>query len=79
MKPLPTQKTEQAAKVLEDVRRADDLDRPWPLNDLVDALQLPTMTGTALQRHFESVECPAVSLRALMDLAVSDTPDPRAE
>jgi hypothetical protein len=70
--------TEQTARVLEAIRHADDLDRPWPVNDLVEALRLPTMTGKALKRHFESAECPAVSLRCMMDLAVSDAPDPRA-
>lgn len=77
MKSIGKEPAERAATLLEEIRRADDLDRPWPAADLVGALHLPTVTSTALKRHFESTENPTTSLRNLMDLAISDAPDPR--
>lgn len=48
---------------------ADDLDRSWPVEDLLNALGLIAMTRTALQNHWEEREMVTISLRRLMEMA----------
>ncbi len=78
------QEDEQQAKrntqFLESIRRADDLDRRWPVTDLIAALRLLSGTRTAFLRHFEECGTDTVSLRTLMNWAMPepDSPDGRS-
>ena len=78
------QEDEQQAKrntqLLESIRRADDLDRRWPVTDLIAALRLLSVTRMVLLRHFEECGTDTVSLRTLMNWAMPepDSPDARS-
>ncbi len=61
----------------EEIRQADDLDKKWVVVDLVDALRLITVTRYALVNHFKWSQTPEISLRELMDLAISQKTDSR--
>jgi transposase len=71
------QLAERSTRLRDEIRQADDLDREWPAADLVAALGLLTVTTTALTRYFEDQGTTAISLRALMDMAISAREDPR--
>ena len=74
------QEDEQQAKrntqFLESIRRADDLDRRWPVPGLIAALRLLSGTRTALLRHFEECGTDTVSLRTLMNWAMPEPASP---
>lgn len=76
------QEDEQLAKrntkLLESIRRADDLDRRWPITDLFAALRLLAYTRTGLLRHFEECGTDTVSLRTLMNAAMPEPNSPDA-
>jgi hypothetical protein len=78
------QEDEQLAKrntkLLASIRRADDLDRRWPITDLFAALRLLAYTRTGLLRRFEECGTDTVSLRTLMNAAMPepDSPDARS-
>lgn len=67
----------RTAQLLEDIRQADDLDRKWPVVDLIDALSSITVTRNALVNHFKWNQTDAISLRELMDVAISPEADSR--
>ncbi len=62
----------RSCRLLENVRKADDLDKKWKASYVIQALRLKTITQNALINHFEREEVPEVSLRGLMDLAISE-------
>jgi hypothetical protein len=64
-------------RFLEELRQADDLDRKWPGTQLLDAL-VRSRVHTALVKHFGN-PIRGISLRDLMDLAVSETAADRGE
>jgi hypothetical protein len=66
---------ERRAKLRAEIRNADDLDKPWPVMDLIDALWLITIARMRLLAHFEKIQKTQMSLRELMDLAISETND----
>ncbi len=71
------QLADRSSRLRQEIGQADDLDRPWPAPHFIDALGLPKMPTTALTRHFEWRGIEAVSLRMLMDLAISAEQDSR--
>jgi hypothetical protein len=58
--------------LLQEFRRADDLDRKWKVADLLDALLLMTTTRTALRWWFEGNRIEETSLREFMELVISE-------
>lgn len=70
---------QRADRRAEEFRTADDLDKTWPVEDLLDALALPTPTRRALEIHWAGRDVPVnrVSLRELMNLVVAPTTEGR--
>ena len=64
--------TQRRARLRAEIHGADDLDKPWAVADLVDALWLLVVTRTRLLAHFEQIRKTQITLRELMDLAVSE-------
>ncbi len=66
---------QRAERLARAFRVADDLDWTWPVEDLLDALALPTPTRRALEFHWAGKAVPTnrVSLRELMNLVVAPT------
>jgi hypothetical protein len=54
----------------------DDPDELWPADDLLDALGVRSIVRTTLVRHFDESETGTASLRAIMDLTISDQTPP---
>jgi len=54
---------------------ADDVDRMWPVNDLVDAIGLVAGHKNRLLDHFLAMGQDRISLRALMDMCLEGAPD----
>ncbi len=69
--------TEKNARILEEIRHADDLDKKWPAVDLIDALRLIKITRNAISKHFKNAGVEEISLRELMDQAISGVDDKR--
>jgi hypothetical protein len=67
--------TERRRNLVEEIRRADDLDKLWEVTDLVDALRALTAARNALLRHFGSLKMGQISLREMMNLAIPETVD----
>jgi hypothetical protein len=55
----------------------DDPDEPWPVDDLLDALELRSIVRTAVAPHFDRLETGNASLREIMDLTISDQAHPK--
>ena len=70
------QQVKRNTQLLESIRRADDLDRRWPVPGLIAALRLLSGTRTALLRHFEECGTDTVSLRTLMNWAMPEPASP---
>ena len=66
---------QRAERLAEEFRTADEPDRSWPVEDLLDALALPTPTRRALELHWSGGLVPTqrLSLRELMNLVVAPT------
>src|SRR5688572_13088528 len=62
----------RSSQFLERIRKSDDPDQKWKVGHVIQALQLKTITQNALIHHFEGADIPEVSLRELMDLAISE-------
>jgi hypothetical protein len=58
---------ERRAKSREEIRAVADLDRMWPVNDLVDAIGLIVVTRKRLLDHFAEVGKQQITLREFMD------------
>lgn len=58
--------------ILQEFRRADDLDKKWKVGDVLDALLLMTTTRTALKWWFEGGRIVETSLREFMELVISE-------
>jgi len=61
---------ERRAKLRGEIRMADDMDKLWPVEDLLDALGLIVVTRKRLMDHFTEVRKEGLTLRELMDLCV---------
>jgi hypothetical protein len=61
---------EKRAKLREEIRAAGNLDRMWPVRDLIDAVGLIVVTRKRLMDHFVAVGKRQISLRELMDMCL---------
>jgi hypothetical protein len=68
---------ERSAKLLQEVRWADDLDRKWKVEELMDGLLLPIRARTSLGYLWEWKNVTQLSLREFMDLIISNNPSPK--
>lgn len=57
-------------RLIKAIREANDLDRSWPVEDLIAAIGPLLVTQTWLKRHFIEQRTSQLSLRALLDLAI---------
>jgi hypothetical protein len=64
---------EKNARILAEIRGADDLDQLWPTGDLFDVLTLPAATKKIILKAWEDKA--QISLRDLMELAATDVDD----
>jgi hypothetical protein len=62
----------KSREILQEFRRADDLDRKWKVADMLDAFFMMTTTRTALRWWFEGSETEGTSLREFMELVISE-------
>jgi hypothetical protein len=69
---------QRRAKLREDIRAADDLERIWPVEDLIDALGLILVTKKRLMDHFAEKMQDQISRREFMDMCV-DAPVERLD
>ena len=63
---------QKSREILQEFRRADDLDKKWKVADVLGALLLMTTTRTALRRWFEWDRVERTSLREFMELVISE-------
>ena len=61
---------ERRAKSREEIRAVADLDRMWPVNDLVDAIGLIVVTRKRLLDHFAEVGKQQITLREFMNMCL---------
>ncbi len=61
---------ERRAKVLKQLKGADDMDKLWPVGNLLDALGLIVVTRKRLMDHFAEKKQDQISLRELMDMCL---------
>ncbi len=66
---------ERRAQLQAEMRLADDLDKVWPVVNLVDALHLLTVARARLLTHFDQQHKTEMSLREFMDLVISEHAD----
>lgn len=57
-------------KVLKQLQEADDMDKPWPVKDLLDTLGLIVVTRKRLVDHFVEKNQEQLTLRQFMDMCV---------
>ncbi len=61
---------ERRTRMLKQLQGADDMDKLWPVEDLLDALRLIVVTRKRLMHHFAEKRQDQISLRELMDMCV---------
>ena len=61
---------ERHAKLREQIRAADELEKLWPMEDLIDAVGLIVATKKRLMDHFTAIGKRHISLRELMDMCL---------
>ena len=61
---------DRRAKLREGIRAADDLERMWPVQELLDALGLVVVPRNGLLKHFAKTAKIQISLRELMDMCL---------
>ena len=66
---------ERRAQLQAEIRLADDLDKVWPVINLVDSLHLLTVARTRLLAHLEQQQKTEMSLREFMDLVICEQGD----
>ncbi len=67
---------EQRGQLQAELRLADDLDKTWPVLNLLDALHLLPVARTRLLAHLAEQHKARMSLREFMDLVVAEHGDP---
>jgi hypothetical protein len=67
---------EQRGQLQAELRLADDLDKTWPVLNLLDALHLLAVARARLLTHLGERHKTRMSLREFMDLVVSEHGDP---
>lgn len=66
----------RGAELLDEIQQANDLDRQWAVEDLLDVIEPIAVTKNMLHRHFQNAGLERVSLRAILDLVISVFDDP---
>jgi len=61
---------QRRARLREEIRAADDLQKMWPVEDLVDALDLIIVTRIRLLQHFVKTGKAQISLSELMEMCL---------
>ena len=61
---------ERRAKLREEIRAVDNLDRIWPVNDLEDAIGPIVVTRKRLLDQFAEVGKQQITLREFMDMCL---------
>jgi hypothetical protein len=61
---------ERRTQLREEIRVSDNLERMWPVEDLVDAAGLMLVTRKRLMDHFVAARKRKISLRELMDMCL---------
>lgn len=61
---------ERRSRLLEAIRAADDPQKTWPLDDLLDTIKLGTSTKNSLIKHFARKGMSQISLRELMNMCL---------
>ena len=61
---------DRRTRLREEIRAADDLERMWPVEDLIDAVGLIIVTRKRLMDHFMEKGQHQISLRELMDMCL---------
>jgi transcriptional regulator with XRE-family HTH domain len=62
---------QRRAELREAIRAADDPEKLWPMEDLVDAIGLVAVTRKRLLDHFQATGKRKISLLELMDMCVA--------
>jgi hypothetical protein len=60
--------TNQSNRLLEAIRQANDLDRPWPVGDLIDTIRPLLITRIRLKEFFAVQQTTHLSLRTLLEM-----------
>jgi hypothetical protein len=68
-------RAERRARLREEIRIADDPEKPWPVNDLADAIELTGATKNRLLDHFVGTGKQQMSLQELMDMCLDGPAD----
>jgi len=68
---------DRAVTLAEQMQQADDLNRKYNVNDLLEVLNPAAMTRKALANFWEWKKVEEVSLRELMDMAIVEETDPK--
>lgn len=63
------------ARVREEMVRADDLDKAWPVASIVEALGLPVIFRVRLLDYFEESGKEQISLREFFSMVVAPSPE----
>ena len=58
------------SRMFKQLQEADDMDKLWPVGDLLDALALIVVTRKRLMDHFAEKKQDQISLRELMDMCL---------
>ena len=61
---------QRRTRLREEIRGDDDLERMWPLEDLIDAVGLIVVTRKRLMDHFVATGKRQINLRELMDMCL---------
>jgi hypothetical protein len=62
----------QSEKILSTIKIADDINKKWPTNFLIDGFQFPKKTTWALSKYFERHNITQFSLSDFMNLLVAE-------
>lgn len=61
---------ERRARLRKQMQDADDMDKQWPIEDVLDALGLIVVTRKRLMDHFAEQKQDRISLREFMDMCL---------
>ncbi len=61
---------ERSDQLLAAIRQANDLNRAWPVDDLIDLIQPLPMTRAYLKKHFAEQHTTELSLQGLIEMAI---------
>ena len=61
---------ERRAKLRQEIRMADNLDKMWPVENMLDAIGLVVVTQKRLLDHFTAAGKREISLRQLMEMSL---------